>query len=310
MDLRQLRYFIEIVEQGSITAAAAQLNVAQPALSLHVKNMEEHLGLPLLVRNRSGVQPTEAGDLLAQRARVLLNDYARIEDEVRHFRSEPSGTVRIGMSGTISGIVGLPLVHLVRDRFPGINLTIAEAMSGFLQDWLHEARLDIALLYDVADLPGLISETLLEEELAVVSPKGFDVPAEVTFAALEHVPLILPSATHGLRIQCDRLFRAAGVAPKLVLELDSFTNIKGLVAAGFGASILPLQAVSGTQAHSDIAVSRLTGKGAWRSVNLIMSSNRAETRAQVAVAGLLREVFGTLLASGEWTGGRRPGDGA
>ncbi len=89
MDIRQLRYFVAIVEHGSITRASEMLNVAQPALSLHLKNMEEHLGTRLLIRSRTGVMPTEAGTLLAQRAQTILDDLARTEDDRRSCRSVP-----------------------------------------------------------------------------------------------------------------------------------------------------------------------------------------------------------------------------
>jgi LysR family nitrogen assimilation transcriptional regulator len=106
MDLRQLRYFLAIVEEGSISNAAKRGNVAQPALSVHMRKLEAELGAQLLVRGPRGVTPTEAGDLLANRARTLLSDMERSKEEVRSLGQEPVGTVRLGLPGTISSILG------------------------------------------------------------------------------------------------------------------------------------------------------------------------------------------------------------
>ncbi|MEC9472186.1 MAG: LysR family transcriptional regulator, partial [Pseudomonadota bacterium] len=161
MDIRQLRYFLEIVAQGSLTRAAESLHVAQPALSLHLKNMEEQLGTRLLTRSRSGVTPTEAGELLLQRARAILEDLARTEDDIRNLETDPSGIVRIGLPGTISAMVSLPLILAARERFPRITLNITEAMSGFVGDWLSEGKIYLAVLYSRSKDARIRSELLL-----------------------------------------------------------------------------------------------------------------------------------------------------
>ncbi|MFT7391214.1 MAG: LysR family nitrogen assimilation transcriptional regulator, partial [Paracoccaceae bacterium] len=144
MDIKQLRHFLAIVEEGSFSRAALRIGVAQPALSLRVRKMEEALGTPLLLRSAGGVTPTEAGELLARRARTLLADLDRTEEEIRSLGAEPSGKVRIGLPGTISGIVSVPLIALMRARHPRIRLNIAEAMSGFVAEWLRDGRIDLA----------------------------------------------------------------------------------------------------------------------------------------------------------------------
>ncbi|UES50253.1 LysR family transcriptional regulator [Roseibium aggregatum] len=261
MDIRQLRYFLEIVAQGSLTRAAESLHVAQPALSLHLKNMEEQLGTRLLTRSRSGVTPTEAGDLLLQRARAILEDLARTEDDIRNLETDPSGIVRIGLPGTISAMVSLPLILAARERFPRITLNITEAMSGFVGDWLSEGKIDLAVLYSRSKDARIRSELLLEEELVVLWPADAERPQEMNMEALDNVPMVLPSGAHGLRVLIDRTFQALGFAPEIAMEIDSFNNIKRLVAAGFGPSILPLYAVTEEVAAGSLRVSRIAAPG-------------------------------------------------
>lgn len=306
MDIRQLRYFLEIVAQGSLTRAAESLHVAQPALSLHLKNMEEQLGTRLLTRSRSGVTPTEAGELLLQRARAILEDLARTEDDIRNLETDPSGIVRIGLPGTISAMVSLPLILAARERFPRITLNITEAMSGFVGDWLSEGKIDLAVLYSRSKDARIRSELLLEEELVVLWPADAERPQEMNMAALDNVPMVLPSGAHGLRVLIDRTFQALGFAPEIAMEIDSFNNIKRLVAAGFGPSILPLYAVTEEVAAGSLCVSRIAAPGLWRGAHLMSPSGRPVTRALEAVHALLREVILDLRDKGAWAASRPP----
>ena len=306
MDIRQLRYFLEIVAQGSLTRAAESLHVAQPALSLHLKNMEEQLGTRLLTRSRSGVTPTEAGELLLQRARAILEDLARTEDDIRNLETDPSGIVRIGLPGTISAMVSLPLILAARERFPRITLNITEAMSGFVGDWLSEGKIDLAVLYSRSKDARIRSELLLEEELVVLWPADAERPQEMNMEALDNVPMVLPSGAHGLRVLIDRTFQALGFALEIAMEIDSFNNIKRLVAAGFGPSILPLYAVTEEVAAGSLRVSRIAAPGLWRGAHLMSPGGRPVTRALEAVHALLREVILDLRDKGAWAASRPP----
>ncbi|MBY6116046.1 LysR family transcriptional regulator [Mameliella alba] len=306
MDTRQLRYFTEIVSQGSISRAAGVLNIAQPALSQAVRTLEERLGTQLLTRSHAGVAPTEAGALLARRARRILDDLARTEDDLRNLEQDPSGEVRIGLPGTISGIVALPLITAARARYPRISITVAEAMSGFIAEWLAEGRVDLALLYSAGNKRGAVAEPLLEEELAVLFGAGVAAPAEMPLTELRDRPLVLPSPAHGLRSQIDAAMQELGFAPQVAVEIDSYINIKRLVAAGFGASILPLHAVRDEGAQGSLTVCRLAAPGLWRGVDLLSPTDRPVSRAQEAVRDLLREVVADLLREGRWYGARPP----
>ncbi|GAB2183459.1 LysR family transcriptional regulator [Roseibium sp. LAB1] len=306
MDIRQLRYFQEIVAQGSLTRAAESLHVAQPALSLHLKNMEEQLGTKLLTRSRSGVTPTEAGELLLQRSRSILDDLARTEDDIRNLESDPSGIVRIGLPGTISAMVSLPLILAARERYPRITLNITEAMSGFVRDWLSDGKIDLAVLYSRSKDQRIRSELLLEEELVVLWPGDAACPQEMSLASLDKVPMVLPSGVHGLRVLIDRTFHALGFAPDIAMEIDSFNNIKRLVAAGFGPSILPLYAVTEEVAAGALCVSRIAAPGLWRGAHLMSPAGRPATRALEAVHALLRDVILDLRDKGAWAASRPP----
>lgn len=306
MDLRQLRYFLAIAEEGSFSRAAGRLGVAQPALSLHVRKMEEALGTPLLLRGPHGVSTTEAGELLARRARTLLEDFDQTEEEVRSLGQEPTGTVRLGLPGTISGILSVPLIARCRAQYPQIKIVIAEAMSGFVAEWLLEGRIDLAVLYTDLREPGLRAEALLEEELVVLLPPGEAGQGRLTFDALAERPLILPSGAHGLRKMLEAQMRTRRVPLETAIDVDSYASIKRLVEGGYGCSVLPYHSVAQEARDGRLAVRRFAEPRLWRTAYLAQGTARRMTRAAGAVGDLLKEVVAELMEQRIWAGARPP----
>ncbi|MGN0934109.1 LysR family transcriptional regulator [Falsigemmobacter intermedius] len=311
MDIRQLRYFVAIAEQGSFSRAAALLHVAQPALSLHVRNMEADLGTKLLFRSPKGVIPTEAGAVLLCHARTIIGQLAVAEEEVRGQQADPSGEVRLGLPGTIGEVLSVPLIRAAHLRYPKIRLRIAEAMSGFVLDWMREARIDLAVVYREVNETGIDSVRLLDEELVFFAPaeapEGVRLPPPgqpVALRDLAQVPMILPGAAHGLRELLTRYAISAGISLTTVIEVDSYHSIKELVLSGFGCSILPGNAV-----HREIAEGRLQG---WqirapeilRSVWLAHATSRPMSHSVAAIQSLACEVLQNLARSGSWAGAR------
>ena len=304
MDLRQLRYFLAITERGSISGAADVLGVAQPALSLHLKNMEAELGTQLLERHAAGVTPTEAGRLLAARARSILDYVARMTDDIRTLEASPTGTVRIGLPGTIAELVALPLIEAVHAQFPGVTLNILEGMSGFVSDWLTEGRVDIGVLYSAPKGSDVVSTPLLDEELVLILAAGTECPAEIALAELDAMKMVLPSPAHGLRSLIDVALGNINIAPQIAVEIDAYASIKSLVSSGYGASILPYHAVARDVSHGRLKAVHFSTPGLWRRVHLVAQSNRPATRAQTAVRDVLHGVIETLVQDGRWTGAR------
>ena len=179
-------------------------------------------------------------------------------------------------------------------------------MSGFIADWLDDGQVDLALLYSASPEGGAAAELLLEEELAILWPGGTPCPPETALADLRDTPMVLPSPAHGLRAQIDAALAPLGFQASMSVEIDSYTNIKRLVAAGYGASILPLHATEDEAARGELAISRIAAPGLWRGVHLLTPGNRPVSRAQEAVRSLLREVVADLLDTGRWTGARSP----
>ncbi len=306
MDIRQLRYFVAILEQGSFSRAASTLNVAQPALSLHVRNMEADLGAALLFRTPQGVVATEAGEILLRHARAIIDRFAAAQEEIRGHEAEPSGEVRLGLPGTISQILSAPLILAARERYPKIRLRIAEAMSGYIAEWLRERRVDLAVLYGPAGDRALVSQPVLTEALCLLGPAqpmpGVTLPeaGTVTLRQAAALPLILPGPGHGLRALLER--ETKDFALNAVIDIDSYGNIKELVEKGVGCSVLPFNAIAREVGEGRLRHWRIGEPELQRVVHLARAADRPATNAAAAIEALCRDTLLELAATGRWSG--------
>lgn len=300
MDLRQLRYFIGIVDAGSLTAAARALRVAQPALSQHLKRLEDDVGQPLLLRTRRGVVPTEVGEQLYERGRSLLAQVERLSLDLRQERAVPRGPVSIGIPTSLGAVVSVPLALAVRRELPEVRLRIAEGLSGHTLEWLRAGQLDLALVFG-EKLPGMRTHLVATEDLRLVGPAGDPRLAvgSIPFAALDGLPLILPGRPHGVREEVEEMARRQGIRLDVVLEMDALEHIKAMVAEGGGYTVL-----SGRVAHggsvAGLATAAIVEPAITRRIQLAHVADRPLSNAARAVDGLLRAQLARLTRDGRW----------
>lgn len=305
MDLRQLRYFVTIVEAGSFSKAAHHLHVAQPALSQHVRNMELDLGVELLFRSPQGVRATEAGETLARHARVILNQMDVAREAVRRGQSEPEGEVRFGLPGTVSQMLCVPLLSEARRRYPKVKLRVAEAMSGFVLDWLREGKIDIGVLYRTVTDRTLQSRHVLSEELCLLGPAvplgpPHPPPGPVSFAAVADLTLILPSPGHGLRDLIEERAASENVRLNTVIDIDTYGQIKLLVAGGLGYSILPGAAVKAEVENGQLRTWPMGEPVLSRDLHLVRPANRPLPNAVRAIEEIAHATLVRLVREGVW----------
>ncbi len=307
MDLRQLKYFVQIVESGSLAKASRQLYIAQPALSQHVAKLEAEVGKPLLIRTAKGVTPTENGAALHHHARFMLR---QLDQALSIARQEPGtvhGMVSVGLAATTVCAVGVPFMRRIREKYPGIVLNVVEGMSGHLAQMMRLGQLDLAILFSRDAVPDLPAEPLVEEELFVMLPDDSDLVAprriKLSCAETAELPLILPTGIHGLRRRISAEFEQRNLTTRVVAEIDSLSLLMTCVRDGMGATIKPMAAalLEGkmrenwrTLAFSDADMKR---------PNYLFSvvADRL-TPAAAAVRAELRETVKDLVVSGEWRG--------
>jgi LysR family tcuABC transcriptional regulator len=315
VDLRQLRYFTQIVESGSLSKASRQLFIAQPALSQQLSKLEDEVGKPLLNRSSRGVTPTENGLALYHHARFMLRQLDQALSIARKESGAVHGMVSVGLPATTVSALGLPLVRRVRERYPSIMLNVVEGMSGHLGQMMRMGQLDLAVLFssDVAQDDSV--DPLLEEELFVMLPKHSALVAprrtSVTIAEAASLPLVLPTSEHGLRRRIAAEFEQRNLTPRIVAEIDSLSLLMNCVYDGIGATIKPMAAVylEGERGRQWRALSVSDARLSRRNYLYSLPPQRLSTAASV-VAAVLKATAVELVETGAWSGVKTiPGPG-
>ncbi|MDH3240305.1 MAG: LysR family transcriptional regulator [Alphaproteobacteria bacterium] len=304
MTIRQLQYFLRIAELKSFSRAAAYLHVAQPALGLQVRKLEEELGVKLFNRHSRGVTPTEAGLLLRDHALVILRQVERAKLSVTDLAGPPRGKIAVGLTPTLNLILATQLVERCRRDCPEVSLSIVDAMSEDLMERVESDRLDIAYSYNPSAVHGLACEPLVTEDLCLIGPAddGAKTASKTaSIAALTGLPLILTSATSGLRAIVEEAANAKGIEINIALEIDSVIAAKEMVAKGIGYAILPLGAV-----RREVEDGRLTARpfarpALSRKMYLAYSASRPTSNAAAAVREVMRAVVQENLERGGWS---------
>jgi LysR family nitrogen assimilation transcriptional regulator len=324
MNLKRLRYFVKIVDVGSLTQAADLLYIAQPALSQQIFTLEGEVHQQLLVRTKRGVVPTEAGKQLYRHAQVILRQCEQAELDMAAVSKKVSGRVSVGLApGTAAATLALPLLQKVRALYPDVVLYLNENYGTTLSELIMSGRMDLAVLYGNRPVHGLSFLSLLNEELFLVGLS--DSAASVPLAELRDVALFLPRPYNIVRKLVDENFARAGLTPRVVAEVESASTMKAIVAAGLGATILPASMAREVGARSvgisdagdrDIGVSneaereldsprhvrcrRIIDPVILAPLTLCQSDHLPLSEAAHLVKDILMELAGSLVADTSW----------
>jgi LysR family nitrogen assimilation transcriptional regulator len=292
INLRQLRYLAKTIEVANITRAAEQLNVAQPALGLQIRQLEDELGVPLLVRHSRGVSATAAGKVLYDRACEILRAVDDAKREIKGFAGSIDESVLLGLTPGITNLVGAEILVEAQSDLPNVHLSILEEMSFVLVESLERDEIDMALAYEVSERSGFVRTPLIEEEMLFVSASGttdFDGDGIEFVQALSH-PLVLA----GDRDPARRMVAAA--AEKLALPLNvafeasSIAMMKSLIASGKAVGIMPFGSAADEIRRGELFARRIRNPAIVRTLYLVRSSRRAPFRAEREIQDFIRRI--------------------
>jgi LysR family tcuABC transcriptional regulator len=309
VELRQLRYFVRVVELGSISGAAQDLELVQSALSQQISRLESELSTRLLQRSPKGVTPTEAGLAFFREAQLVLR---HAEQAVRSAQeSRLSGSVSVGMAPTTAAVLGLPLLRAMRERYPDVRLHVVESLSGHLTAMLNARQLDLAILFDSQAGRRLSVMPLLEEKLFLIESRqpqaatSAKTPKRMSVAQLAGLPLILPTGSHGLRSTLENAFARAKCKPNVVAEIDSLAMLMDAVDSGFGCTVQPWAAVGRyADAAQRFKLTEISDTLARRATALCSLSDDELSPAGLAARVVLTDCAHEAVHSGRWVGAR------
>jgi LysR family tcuABC transcriptional regulator len=309
MELRQLRYLVRVIELGSISRAALDLELVQSALSQQISRLESELSTRLLQRSPKGVTPTEAGLAFFREAQLVLR---HAEQAVRSAQeSRLSGSVSVGMAPTTASVLGLPLLRAMRERYPDVRLHVVESLSGHLTGMLNARQLDLAILFDSQAGRRWSVMPLLEEKLFLIESRQSErvvavkTAKRMSVAQLAGLPLILPTGSHGLRSTLESAFARAKCKPNVVAEIDSLAMLMDAVDSGFGCTVQPWAAVGRyADAAQRFRLTEISDTLAQRATALCSLSDDELSPAGLAARVVLADCARDAVHSGRWVGAR------
>nr|WP_175801744.1 LysR family transcriptional regulator [Burkholderia anthina] len=279
ISLDRLRTLVAIADQGSFVAAAQLLHLAPPTVSLHVAELESRIGAPLLSRTRGNVRPSTIGEVLVERARRLLAEVESTLDDVQRQVQGLTGRVRLGAStGAIAHLLPQAVARL-REQHPDIDVQIAVLTSSDTLARIAQGTLDVGLVaLPQPAVAGLSIRAWRRDPVLAFLPVDWQLPARVTPAYLAVRPLILNDATTRLSRLTTEWFALGGHRPEPRIELNYNDAIKSLVAAGYGATLLPHEA--GAPPPDARIVTRPLRPALWRELGIAHRAGPVERPTQ------------------------------
>ena len=302
IELRQLRYFVRAVEAGSIRRAATELGISTITLTQDLARLEAQLTTQLLRRARNGLIPTDAGLAFLRHAQITLQHAVDAVQAARMPRL--AGHVSIGLPPSIAMVLGVPFVVAMQQRHPAVRVQLIEALSGHLAAMLDARQVDLALVARASATRRWQAIPLIDERVYLLGRAdlaGFPAQDTVSLADLRDVPLVMPTASHGLRTQLDIAFDRAGVQPHIAYEVDGLGLLMDLVSAGLGATLQPAAVV--LRQHSvPLRALAVTDSDARRQTMIAHQTDDELSPAALAARVVLFDVTRDLTQAGRWTG--------
>ncbi len=301
-DLHKWRAFVAIGELGSLTRAALFLDSNQSLLSRQLNALERECGARLFNRTGRGVELSEVGARLFPRVKALLADAQQLELEIRGEAREPTGRVTLGCLPSIGQPLVGRLFTQLRCSHPAVSLKVLEGSSGQVEEWLADARVDIAILYRYGATLADTEQSLAVVDSYLIGPPGdpHTAASEVRFAALDALPFILPSAPNGLRTALDLMARQQHITLAPAVEADSLPLQKSLVATERLYTVLPLHAVWSEVADGRLQAARIVEPPFQRIVAMAFSKSKGPARAVAVVAAQIAQIVQDMAAAGMW----------
>lgn len=300
VELRHLETLLAIAEEGSFTAAADALATVQSNVSEQVRQLETEVGAQLLVRSRRGAVPTECGEVVLDRARRINRELEAMRADISMLLGLETGDAAFGIVGTASRWVVPQLVAELKSRAPGVRLRVVEAASERLIAEVAAGALGQAIVTEPVVDRRLVVETIIEEELVAVVPRGVRMPPPpVSLASVLALGLVVPPLENPLRKEVELAAAHQGLEVVVTVEVEGIRLVADLVAAGAGASVLPQTAVP---ADLDVQTVAIAGMPPRR-LALVNARDAQLSLADRAVRGAVLDVVAERWGP---TGGVRP----
>ncbi|WP_075790677.1 LysR family transcriptional regulator [Massilia putida] len=303
MNSLPLEYFLRVSELGSITRAALDLHLSQPALSRHIAALEHELGVALFNRTHGGVTLTEAGELLAGRARPILRQLSILKEQVGE---QATGLLSIGIPPSWHHVFTEDYAARIISGSPGVKLRIYEGASNVLREYMAAGLLDLAIIpFNPDPTPGYQQTRLVREPAMLVDRReaGLHHAVPAALSRLDGMRLVLPSRPNGLRLQVEHALSRNGHAFKLAAEVDTLALCLTMARKAIAQTVVPSCALCNSDVTAGLSWAPLAGiQLTWT-----LCENSARTHSLAVREGkrLALELITSRVDAGDWQGAEK-----
>lgn len=300
MRLRQLEAFIAACELGSISRAAEKLFIAQPALGLQIRGLEDDMGVQLLERTARGVTTTPAGKDVLDWAREMIRSRSELKNRLRLISAGISSHVRLGLSPSLAVAFAVPILQRAREQFPNLRLDLTEALGQFLADQIQKSQVDMALVFE--EIGGALQNEncVLSERLCFVTARdnAISPSKEIALAEVLDHPLALPSQKDSLRHVLERGAETLGIPVQIKYEVQSSVVVLALVKSGIASSVLPMSMAMDGVRDGVLSVQLIRDPILTRSLRWLRSVNLPDEPYVNQLQGMIESTMRECILAG------------
>ncbi|WP_153732868.1 LysR family transcriptional regulator [Sporosarcina obsidiansis] len=300
MEIKQLLYFVTVVQQSSFSEAAKKLHLSQPSLSKAIKNLETEVGFRLLERTTKKVKLTESGRVIYERALHILNAAEILQQEIKEVKWNGSGKVQIGMIESVKNWIP-SILHWYQQAFPSMRVKLIEVLSREdVERALRQYEVHACLTNQFIDSPDIWTTPLYEEQLAMIMHPAHRLAGkdQISLSDLEDETFIITSVGFQTRDDIFAAFAEEGIRLNIQYEVERFETILELVRANIGISIIPKNYFT-NQSDQSVMIKTINSKSLTRTVYLTYLKNRYMPPAIEALIGRMQMPIKKGISSAE-----------
>lgn len=311
MTPKQLTYFTRIAECGSFAAASKDLHIAQPALSQQIASLEAQLGVELFYRKPRGVELTESGTRLLDRAYAILRQIESTVLEIQSAELEPTGELRVGMVPAINNVLASQLASAIEQRYPNVELEIISGASRYLNQQLENRKIDISIVHpDSAGFGNFTVTPLLRETLFFVGSSVNNYPhvrgrgkqKTIRFADVIHYTTLSTEVHDGLGFRIRQYEEETGIALNKKRSFGQLLTDLNVILAGEAEMILPWSAIYHLAGDKRLVTARVIEPELHRDVFMLTSPSQPLTNTLIKSQELIKALVEDIFVQGRSVG--------
>lgn len=270
----RLKVFYTVAQRLSFTKAAGELFITQPAVTKHIKELEQQLNVQLFKRNGNNINLTTAGKVLLQYTEKIFQTYTELETELAQLNNIEAGTLHIGASTTVAQTILPKLLALFKKTYPAVSFTFTQGNTDYITQQVLAEKIDIAIVEGAAHYPQIAYAPFAKDEIVLVTRANNQLSkkAEISPKALLNIPLVLREAGSGTLDVIFNALAAVQINPKALqveIQLESSIAIKQYLLYSETAAFLSIQSVISELKYNELTVIEVKGLQIFRTFEFI-----------------------------------------